>query len=52
VVATATAPVDIRVLTFQRSYALSGNFELSINVKEKEVADWRFDAASFQFTER
>ena len=52
VVATATAPVDIGILTFQRSYALSGNFELSINVEEKKVVDWRFDATSFQFTQR
>lgn len=50
VIATASAPIEIKVIVIQQSYALLAEFPLKIDVKNKQVIDWKFGA--FKFAKR
>ncbi len=47
VIATASAPIEIKVLVLQQSYKLSAEFPLTVDTKNKKVLDWKLGAFHF-----
>lgn len=51
VIATAAVPLEVKVLILQKKYAVSMDFKLNVDTKQKVVDNWAPDLGSFKFRE-